>query len=97
MYVFVRRDLSIAQQIIQSAHATFEVGLVEDISKSPNFVLIGVDNLQHLRNVERVLQAGGIGYNIFFEPDVDQHTAIATAPIKGNKRKFFKHFELYRG
>lgn len=96
MYVFVREDLSVAQQIVQTSHATYEVGSVVGLSKSPNFVLIGVKSEPHLHQVREMLQEHQIDCKMFFEPDINQHTAIATEPITGDSRKLFKKYELFK-
>lgn len=96
MYVFVREDLSIAQQIVQTSHATFEVGAVANTVKSPNFVLIGVKSEQQLHQIKEMLYEQQIECKMFFEPDINQHTAIATVPIVGDSRKIFKKYELFK-
>ena len=95
MYVFVREDLSVAQQIVQLGHATYDVGTKHPRSSSPNFVLIGVKNEQKLLELSEWLHTNETDHHMFFEPDVDQHTAIATKPISGSKRDIFRKFKLY--
>ena len=41
------------------------------------------------------MQEHDIDAYMFFEPDIDQDTAIATEPITGEKRKLFKKFKMY--
>lgn len=96
MYVFIRSDLPVAQQIVQAAHATFEVGTKLDDRPTPNFVLIGVDDEPSLHAIQTYLIDKGINCNMFFEPDINQHTALASQIVSGNQRRVFKKYDLYK-
>lgn len=94
MYLFVREDLTPSQQIVQVAHATFEVGREHDVP-SPHYVLIGVKNRDELLRVSDWLSEINIDHKMFYEPDFDtKDTAIATKPIYGDQRSQFKKFRL---
>lgn len=98
MYLFIRRDLSVAQQIIQMSHAVYAVGCrwASERSHSPNFVLIGVSNESELHKIEDWLGSYNIPNAKFYEPDVSEHTAICTIPLTVDERKIFKKFNTYR-
>lgn len=40
------------------------------------------------------LEMHGIEHEMFYEPDVESHTAIATRPLIGEERKLMKKFKL---
>ena len=87
-YLFVRKDLSLQQQIIQASHAVDEMAKVDVQSSNTNFItLIGVDDETALHEISSHLDSHGILYHKFYEPDVQQHTAIATSPLIGKQRK----------
>ena len=95
IYLFTRKDLSHAQQIIQTAHAIHQIGAKGDkLDGIPNAVLIGVQSEKELFDVKMYLEDNEIASEIFYEPDIDAHTAIATYPIAGKQRKRLQHFGL---
>ena len=94
MYLFVREDLSVPQQIVQGSHATFEIGRFTTEDISPNLVLIGVKDVYGLQRIEEMLNEHSIPYHQFYEPDIGEFTAISTTPISGDVRSVFKRFSL---
>lgn len=96
-YVFVRRDLSVAQQIVQAAHAAMEAGRQFDGTAGTNIVLIDVADTSDLNDVAEYLDAYDVSHVAFYEPDISQHTALATAPLMGSReRKPLRKFTTYR-
>lgn len=95
-YVFVRKDLSLAQQIVQACHASHESGLhlCEFKDKVNHLILCSVENVNELYKIANKLDNLYIRYKMFFEPDIDQHTAIATEPVIN--KKFFKNYKLWK-
>lgn len=97
IYLFIRDDLTHPQQIIQAAHATELVAkTLPPNSPVCHMVLIGCKDLMQLESTAADLDFEGIAYKMFYEPDIGQHTAIATLPISGDARKLFKHYRLKR-
>lgn len=96
IYLFVRKDLTPAQQTIQVAHATFEMALRSPFVSTPNAVLIGVENLEELLELGQYLRDKDIKFEMFYEPDINQHTAIATYPLIGAERQALAEFETMR-
>ena len=99
MYVLVRRDLSVPQQAVQSAHAVWEAAKTFDAVEHPSVILCGVKTEQSLWNARNYLSNAGIKFCDFTEPDIgDQLTAIATEPVAGDSvRRYFKKFQLLKG
>lgn len=97
-YIFVRKDLSIPQQIVQSSHAALEAGFrFEQPTTTSHIVLIGIENQEELTKTAHYLETKGIDCEMFWEPDYDTgYTAIATRPLFGEERKPLKRFSLLR-
>lgn len=94
-YVFVRRDLSEAQRIIQVGHACYEVGQ-SSLPDTPNMVLFEVAGEAELIEVSRQLDVAGVKYAMFFEPDHDTgYTALCTYPVTGEERRVFANYSKY--
>jgi len=91
-YLFIRRDLSPAQQIIQATHAQQGIG-ADGIT---NTVLIGAKDEYDLLLHAARLSEHGIEHHTFWEPDIGEHTAIATKPIKPEARGALRKLPLYR-
>jgi hypothetical protein len=83
--------------IVQSAHAAHLVGLEQtDRTVVPHVCLIGVRDWQELSEIEDYLVDQKIDYKIFYEPDIKQHTALATFPLRGPEREPLSHFETLK-
>lgn len=94
MYVFVRTDLSVPQQIIQSSHASACIG--EKYHSDTNIVLFGTENEESLKKMMKYMERHDIDYHPFYEPDISSFTSIASEPISGSKRNCFKNFKLLK-
>lgn len=98
-YVFVRKDLSIPQIVVQTAHATLELARSGFCSNlHPHLVVLEIDNEKNLLKIPEMLQQLDIRYTPFIEPDRNfETTAIATEPVSSDKRKHFRKFKLLKG
>ncbi len=99
VYIFVRQDLPLAQQIVQSNHASIMMS-AEAVWASmppPSIVLIGVPDRVALLDAGRWLEENMIDSRWWFEPDFDYGiTAIATVPIDDpDERECLAHFKLW--
>jgi hypothetical protein len=85
-------------QIIQAAHATQEITKsTEQPDKTSHFILFEAKDENDLKRIKLRLDDRGIKSHMFHEPDYDTgYTAIATAPIYGDERKFFRKFKMYK-
>ena len=85
----MRTDLDLAQQIVQSNHATYEMAShLSNHTETPSVVLIGVSDKSALEAVIERLQRYGIDYEAFYEPDNDLGlTAVSTYPIQNKKQR----------
>ena len=94
MYLFVREDMSHAQQIVQTAHAVDELNKKIPHKPGNYMVLCGAKSEDHLHEIVTYLQRFNIDHELFFEPDINGFTAIATKPLIGNERKIMRKFKL---
>ncbi len=98
-FLFVRYDLPVEQQIIQTNHATFEMAftLPQSVdSITPSIVLIGVPNEKSLRKVIDKLTLNRIEFSVFNEPDNDLGlTAGATVPLNAEQRAILQNYKLW--
>lgn len=96
IYIFARTDLSAAQQIIQAAHAVQGLGLNTPRGHTSHMVLIGAKDQNDLVDRALELDALNIDYHMFYEPDVNEYTAIATHPLRGKERTPLRKFNLLK-
>lgn len=98
--MWVRDDLTIAQQIVQAAHATHESGAAFGCSAECHLILFKVLNQGQLHEVMGICKENNIQYCAFNEPDPESEplglTALCTEPIYGDGRKLFKKFKIWR-
>lgn len=93
-YLFIREDLSTPQQIVQTAHAAHEAG--ETFGQHSHMALIGAGTEQSLLKIAEHLDRNDIKFKLFFEPDIDSYTAIATEPLAGDRRKPLRRYSLLK-
>jgi hypothetical protein len=92
-YCFIRKDIPLHAQIIQTAHACLQ----SDKPKSINsIVLFEVKNEEHLVKTNEYLKSHGLKTYMFYEPDYDMgYTSIATEPLSGEDREVCKRFKMW--
>lgn len=91
-YIAIRKDLPIPQQIIQATHAQQGIGA----DKITNTVLISAKDELDLLKLSARFSEIGIEHHTFWEPDIGEHTAIATIPIHPDERGELRKLPLYR-
>ena len=96
-YIFTRRDLSVGQRVVQTAHALWEAKQFHDQAhlEHPHLVVLGVENEQELISVTHYLDSLNISYAGFRESYFDNElTAVATQPIFQDQRQLFSNYSL---
>lgn len=100
VYVFIRKDISLAQQLVQVGHAALEAGFAFEAPKTEiaSVVMLEVPNREALQEAASRLERYGIEHKMFFEPDFEMgHSALATRPVSEKKERFlFKKYPLYQ-
>lgn len=97
VYVLVRTDLPLAQQLVQAAHACLEAGrhFAQPLAPS-HLVLLAVKSQAQLHDAVREAEASGIRSLMFYEPDNGLgDTAACTEPLCGFQRPIFRRFSLW--
>lgn len=103
--MFIRTDIPIAQQIVQSNHASLEAGLKagqsNQYSQTSSIILIAIKNEYQLKKAYEQITAQGIPCEIFFEPDSHLgyppgYTSFATLPVTEDQRPAFRKYRLWQ-
>jgi hypothetical protein len=94
--MFVRADLSLPQQIVQTAHAVEEMTRKQTLSETNHMVLCSAEDEAELFDISMWLAKHDIDHHVFHEPDIDGYTAIATCALRGNERRPLKRFSLMK-
>jgi hypothetical protein len=100
LYVFVRTDLPLPQQVIQAIHAAYEsAGMFDDnTSTTHSLVLCQIKSEKDLIKTSNRLDYYGIQHHIFKEPDIqNQQTALCTEPVTQDQRSLFSKYKLWKG
>jgi len=102
IYVLVRKDLPLADQMVQVGHACFESGMHFG-KEDTHLILLQVENQSELINWSEIMKEHRVKFSMFFEPDpiFDEdtepmgYTAICSEPISGLRRELFKNCVLW--
>ena len=57
-------------------------------------VLFSADGEDDLHKISYHLTVHGIKHHMFYEPDINAFTSIATKPLRGEQRKLMRRFKL---
>ena len=97
-YIFVRTDISLAQQLVQTNHATYQMAVKESADNTPNIVLVGVASQKALLRVIKKLNNFNIAHESFVESDNDMGlSAISTvSSLTNEQRTALKNYALWR-
>jgi hypothetical protein len=101
MYVAVRRDLSLPQQVVQACHAAIEASWTlwaDEIDEHPSVIVLGMKNEKALEKFKKYLDdLGYIHYDEFREPDMENQLAsISTVALPESCKELFKKYQLLK-
>jgi hypothetical protein len=99
IYSIIRKDIPLADQIVQTAHSAFHAGNESNPlnGKVPSLILLEVKNKEELMKLRDKIWANNIQFYDFFEPDDGMgYTSITTAPVTDEQRKLFSNMRLWR-
>ncbi len=93
--------MPLEQIAVQSTHAAIEIArnYLTPTQEHPSVIILQIKNEEKLNNISSYLDSVDIKYKKFKEPDPwnnNKLTAIATVPLYGDDRKYFKKFQLLR-
>lgn len=96
VYVFVRQDMALADQIVQAMHAVYAIVSARRESGEPNIVLIGVPDAKALDRVKQKLERS-TPHVAWVEPDLGLgFTAIATSPLDTQQKQVLSNYRLWK-
>lgn len=102
VYVFVRTDLPLADQIVQAGHACLEAGSAFPLPACCRLIVLAAANREALCARLEFCRERGIRFRAFFEPDpVDGDiepmglAALCTEPVSHAQRRHFRRFRLW--
>lgn len=97
VYVLVRTDLPISQQVVQAIHSSMIATQSHGrVTEDTRLALLSVKNEEHLLEIEEKCKINNISYEKFWEPDnMIGWSALTTEPIKRNQGKVFKSLSLW--
>jgi len=99
VYVLVRTDISLEQQLVQASHAALEAGFRFAAPREVSSVIVlAVPSRDALLQASARLQQRGVDHELFFEPDFGMgHSALATRPLTAKKeRHLMRKYPLYQ-
>lgn len=92
-YLFIRKDLTASQRIVQAAHAAHNAG--ERFGDHSHLICFGINNEAELQKAAIFLESKGIKFEMFHEPDFNTgFTSICSEPLRGEQRKIMRRFTL---
>ena len=97
-FVLTRTDLTLPQQLCQTAHAAYEAALhlTEPTNDIHHIVICRISNETKLLKAQHYIEQKGIRTTLFREPDLDnQATALATEPIAASDRRKLSKYRLW--
>ena len=98
-FVLVRKDIPLAQQLVQAAHAAYEAGAQFQTSLPSNnyLILCEAPDEDYLWIQKARLESRGIACTIFREPDRNNEaTALCTEPVSETQRRVFSRWKLWK-
>lgn len=100
VYVLVREDIPVAQQLVQASHAALEAGFrFQQPEKTASLIVLSVPDEAALKEAAARLAGHDIEHHMFFEPDFGPmgYSALATRPLVEKKdRHRMRKWPLYR-
>lgn|GEM_PF-2769221 len=99
VYIFVRQDIPLEHQLVQTNHATWSMAARYGDDDVPNIVMCGVPDEAALRATCSLLSDCGIAHWSWTEPDEEMNlgfTAITTEPIVGARRRALAQYKLWK-
>lgn len=103
IYVFVRQDLTIAQQLVHTNHAVYEMAKqhFQHVLEYPvpTLIVIGMPDEKAMSRVAQKLYDNGINCLIWEDSehaDLGLYLAIATVPLDLKQKELLKDYRLYK-
>lgn len=89
--------MTLANQIVQSNHASLTLASWSEIDGVPNLVVVGVPDERSLSKAKQKLVDAGIEYFAWIEPDGGLgFTSLITEPLDRERKQALKNYRLWR-
>ena len=104
-YIAVRKDIPLAQQIVQACHASLEMGFdlqrpCRSCKDIVSLILLQVENEKELLELAKKIEFHNIKFHVFYEPEnmgyEPSYTALATEPIYDEHREIFAEYKMWK-
>jgi hypothetical protein len=98
IYVFVRQDLAIADQIVHSNHAIYHLASMGGVDCGvPSVIVVGMPHEKSMSKVLDKLRVNQLPHYAWKDPDFNDLgvTSIATGPLTNDQRKVLANYRLY--
>jgi hypothetical protein len=97
IYVFIRQDLTVPEQLVHSNHASAHMANLYGLDEIPNLVVIGVPHQTSMNRVQQKLKSYLIDHYAWTDPDQTELgvTAITTVPLSPSVKELFSKYKLY--
>jgi hypothetical protein len=92
----VRKDIPVADQIVQVGHATLEAGRAFKWNDGTHMIVLEAESEKELLSFKCRAEYYDVKCQAFYEPDDAMGwTAFCTEPISGKTRKLFFKYPLW--
>lgn len=98
IYVFVRQDVPIPQQLVNASHAAYHVAALCRLGEGvPSLVAIGVPHAKAMSKVLAKLRDSQLAHFAWTDPDFSDLgvTSVATSPLSDQQRAALRNYRLY--
>jgi hypothetical protein len=96
--VFVRKDIPLSAQVVQTGHACLEAGskFPQPVDRSVYLVVLAVTSEEKLLEVVEWVNQQNIQIALFYEPDDGLgYTAACTQPVLDPQRAIFRKYSIW--
>ena len=96
LYSISRRDIPLAQQAIQAAHAGIEYARTFELQTHPSYIHCTIRDQQQLELLRARLQSAGINTSEFYEPYKDWGLTAIACCLNESERHLLQGLPLWR-
>lgn len=95
VYIFLDKNLSNPQKIVQSTHLGIESARKFHAEIHPSIIVLSI-TLEEIESIKTTLMKRDIQFVDFYEPIFDSITGLATEPISKDQGKYLQHFSTIK-
>lgn len=97
IYVFIRQDLTIAEQLVHLGHVAYHTGnMIDEMDGIPNLIVVGLPHAAAVLKCIKKLFFHNIQHQTWHDPDTSYGiTAIATVPLTPEEKVVLANYRLW--